>query len=87
MPKFEIHNVVKKNYMTLSIKALTAYFSTLLIAFHDLPSLFGLMILLTIVSQLVSGTMLAFSLVPEPMLIPMVRDEEDLEDLYSDDMF
>jgi len=31
--------------------------------------------------------MLSFSVVPEPMLIPIVRDEEDLEDLYADDMF
>jgi hypothetical protein len=42
---------------------------------------------MTIVVQLVSGTMLAFSLVPEPMLIPTVRDEEDIEDLYTDDFF
>lgn len=31
--------------------------------------------------------MLALSLLPEPMLIPIVRDEEDLEDLYIDDFF
>jgi len=31
--------------------------------------------------------MLALSLIPEPMLIPIVRDEEDLEDLYIDDFF
>lgn len=31
--------------------------------------------------------MLALSLNPEPMLIPIVRDEEDLEDLYIDDFF
>jgi len=31
--------------------------------------------------------MVAFSLIPEPMLIPVVRDEEDLEDLYIDDFF
>jgi hypothetical protein len=31
--------------------------------------------------------MLALSLLPEPMLIPVVRDEEDLEDLYIDDFF
>jgi hypothetical protein len=31
--------------------------------------------------------MLAFSLIPEPMLIPMVREEEDVEDLYIDDFF
>lgn len=31
--------------------------------------------------------MLAFSLIPEPMIVPMVRDEEDIEDLYADDFF
>ena len=31
--------------------------------------------------------MLAFSLVPECMLVPIVRDEEDLEDLYTDDFY
>jgi hypothetical protein len=37
--------------------------------------------------QLISGTMLAFSLVTDPMIIPIVRDEEDLEDAYTDDFF
>jgi hypothetical protein len=31
--------------------------------------------------------MLAFSLVPDPMLVPLVRDEEDIEDLHTDDFF
>jgi hypothetical protein len=31
--------------------------------------------------------MLSFSLVPESMIIPLVREEEDLEDLYIDDFF
>jgi len=57
------------------------------VAFHDTNSLYGFFILLVVVSQLVSGTMLSFSLIPEPMIIPMVRDEEDAEDLYTDDFF
>lgn len=57
------------------------------VSFHDIHSLFGFFALLTVVSQIVSGVMLSFSLVPEPMIIPMVRDEEDLEDLYTDDFF
>jgi hypothetical protein len=52
-----------------------------------MPALIGFFLILTIISQLISGTMLAFSVVPEPMLVPIVRDEEDLEDLYTDDMF
>lgn len=31
--------------------------------------------------------MLSFSLVPEAMMVPLVRDEEDVEDLYIDDFF
>lgn len=57
------------------------------VAFHDTNSLYGFFILLVVTSQLVSGTMLSFSLIPEPMLVPIVRDEEDIEDLYTDDFF
>ena len=38
-------------------------------------------------NQIISGTMLSFSLVLEPMIVPMVREEEDVEDLYIDDFF
>jgi quinol-cytochrome oxidoreductase complex cytochrome b subunit len=57
------------------------------VAKHDINSLFGFFIFITIAFQIISGIMLSFSLLPEPMLIPMVRDEEDLEDLYIDDFF
>jgi len=50
-------------------------------------SLFGIFILLTIFIQCISGTMLALSYICEPMLIPTSRDEEDIEDLYTDDFF
>jgi hypothetical protein len=73
--------------MSTSIKKIVQYFSVMTVSFHDINSLFGFFTFLTIASQLVSGTMLAFSLVPEPMLIPMVREEEDVEDLYTDDFF
>jgi len=43
--------------------------------------------MLSIMLQLLSGILLALSLIPEPMLIPIVRDEEDLDDLYTDDFF
>jgi hypothetical protein len=57
------------------------------VTMHDIFSLFGFFTLMTIFVQLISGIMLSFSLVPESMLIPMVRDEEDIEDLYIDDFF
>jgi hypothetical protein len=77
----------KGNYFNFNVNNLVKFFSTMGVSFHDFNSLFGFFIFLVIASQLVSGTMLAFSLLPEPMLIPMVRDEEDIEDLYTDDFF
>ncbi len=75
------------SYFNLSIINIFNYFKNLKVSFHEIFSLFGFFTFMTIVVQLVSGTMLAFSLVPEPMLIPTVRDEEDIEDLYTDDFF
>jgi quinol-cytochrome oxidoreductase complex cytochrome b subunit len=40
-----------------------------------------------VASQLLTGVMLAFSLVLESSLIPIVREEEDLEVAYIDDFF
>lgn len=71
----------------MSVLNLIKYFSILSVSFHDIHSLFGFFTFLIIGSQIVSGIMLALSLIPEPMLIPIVRDEEDLEDLYIEDFF
>jgi quinol-cytochrome oxidoreductase complex cytochrome b subunit len=73
--------------MPTTIYNLVKYFTILSVSFHDVNSLFGFFILLTVFSQLISGTMVSFSLIPEPMLVPIVRDEEDLEDMYTDDLF
>jgi hypothetical protein len=37
--------------------------------------------------QIVSGIALALSLVPEVMLIPSSRDEEDADAIFTDDFF
>jgi hypothetical protein len=71
----------------MSIKGIFQYFAVLSVSFHDIHSLFGFFTFLVVASQLVSGTMLAFSLIPEPMIVPIVREEEDTEDLYIDDFF
>jgi hypothetical protein len=76
-----------KGYFNVSLINLVKYFSLLTVAFHDTSSLFGFFIILVVFSQLISGTMLSFSLVPEAMMVPLVRDEEDVEDLYIDDFF
>jgi quinol-cytochrome oxidoreductase complex cytochrome b subunit len=73
--------------MNLNIIGLIKYFMLLTVSFHDTAALFGFFIIITIFSQIFSGIMLSFSLVPEAMLVPLVRDEEDLEDLYIDDFF
>ena len=63
------------------------YFTLLNVSFHEINSIFGFVTMITIIFQLISGTMLSFSLIPEPMVVPVVRDEEDLEDAYTDDFF
>ena len=74
-------------YTKISSRFVYNYFSTLDVAFHNTQSLFGFFTFLIIGNQLLSGIMLSFSLIPESMIIPLVRDEEDLEDLYIDDFF
>ena len=54
---------------------------------HTSLSLMGLSILFIFLSQLLSGIMISFSLNCDPMNIPMSRNEEDMEDLYTDDFF
>lgn len=78
---------MNKPYISIGLSSLLNYFAILAVKFHDLPSLLGFIVFIVIGSQIVSGVMLSFSLIPEPMLIPMIRDEEDLEDLYIDDFF
>lgn len=50
-------------------------------------SMLGLYLLLIFVVQCITGIMLSFSLIGEPMLIPHSRSEEDMEDLYTDDFY
>lgn len=69
------------------IRSLFCYFANLTVGFHDISALFGFCTFLVIANQLVSGTMLAFSLVPETMLVSIVRNEEDMESYYTDDFF
>jgi hypothetical protein len=77
----------KVSYYNLKIKNIIFYFANLTVKYHISLSIVGFFLILVFVSQLISGTMLSFSLIPEPMLIPVARDEEDSEDLYTDDFF
>lgn len=74
-------------YYPIQGRSVFNYFALLTVAFHDIYSLFGFFTFLVVGSQIITGIMLAFSLIPEPMLVPMIREEEDIEDLYIDDFF
>lgn len=71
----------------MTVKKLGVYFTILNVSFHEVNAIFGFVIMITMIFQLISGVMLSFSLVTDPMLIPVVRDEEDIEDMYTDDFF
>jgi hypothetical protein len=78
---------LSKAYLSLTVQKLIQYFAVLTVSFHEINALWGFFTLITVFSQLISGTMLAFSLIPDSMIIPMSRDEEDCEDLVIDDFF
>lgn len=50
-------------------------------------SLSGLFLIFTLIHQSISGTILAFSYIPEPFITPTSRDNEDLENKTTDDFF
>ena len=50
-------------------------------------ALWGFIIFIIIANQCISGTMLAFSLMNECMLVSISREEEDGENNYIDDFF
>ena len=66
---------------------LLKYFVELRISFHEAIALTGFVIFMVIYNQIISGIMLSFSLITESMYIPLVREEEDAENLYNDDFF
>jgi len=74
-------------YIQLHIRRLLNYFILLTVSYHEGMAVLGFITLLIVVSQLISGIMLALSFIPEAMLVAISRDEEDIEDLYTDDFF
>ena len=69
------------------IKYLNHFLVTLEVSNVKTVSVFGLFIVFIISIQCITGTMIALSLICDPMIIPTSRDEEDLDDLYTDDFF
>ena len=74
-------------YSRIFFKYLNYFVTNLEVTSVKSISVFGIFILLLIFIQCVTGTMLAISLICDPMIIPVSRDEEDLDDLYTDDFF
>ena len=75
------------NAAQFTIASLSQYIISLQLNFHTRISLLGLIVMIVFISQLFSGILLSFSLVPESMLIPVVRDLEDVEVGLMDDIF
>ncbi len=71
----------------MTFSALISNFSLMTTSYANTFALFGFFTLLMVSSQLITGTMLSFSLIPESMMVCLVRDEEDAEVLYVDDYF
>jgi quinol-cytochrome oxidoreductase complex cytochrome b subunit len=72
--------------MFKNIKILESFIN-LRVKFFYTTSIIGFFLILTLTLQIVSGILLSFSLIPDPMLIPIVRDEEDIEVPYIDIIF
>lgn len=69
------------------IKRLVFNFATLTVKNHQGISVVGFVIVLMFILQIVSGISLALSLVPEVMLVPSSRDEEDADAIFTDDFY
>jgi quinol-cytochrome oxidoreductase complex cytochrome b subunit len=61
------------------------YFVSLRIAFHEFQALLGFFIFLTLINQIVTGTMMCLTEVPESMYVSLSREEDSCENLYVDD--
>jgi hypothetical protein len=77
---------LKKNF-NINLFFLKKYFINLNVKFHKKISTLGFIVFLVIILQCLSGVIVSFSLVNDSMLIPLSRDEEDINDLYNDDFF
>lgn len=76
-----------KNVFFSIIKKLIYNFIVLTVKNHYGVSIIGFMIIFSFVLQLISGVCLALSLIPEVMLVPSSRDEEDADAIFTDDFF
>ena len=75
------------NLKPIKINFILSYISLMTVGFVHWTSMLGVFLFLFLFFQCISGVMLSFSLISEPMLIPQSRNEEDMDDLYMDDFF
>lgn len=73
--KNNIINFIFKNFLNLSV------------VFVKAKNYFGLLLLILILIQCLTGIIVGMSLAVEPMVIPTSREDEDSEDLYNDEFF
>ena len=71
----------------MTLLKLVNYFTVLSVNFHEFNALWGFFALVTILSQFISGFLVALSYIPEPMLVPISRDEEDMEGKSIEEAF
>ena len=68
------------------INILKTFFSQAVLSYR-FPSVLGVLLLFFIVTQCITGTMLAFSLMTDSSSTAVSRSTEDMDTLYIDDFF
>jgi hypothetical protein len=87
MPGFGyLYKKTTQTATTLTLKT-PLRFANLRANVHTPISLVGIVLIIIFSIQLVSGIMIALSLVSDSLSIPSSRSEEDQDDLYTDDFF
>lgn len=63
------------------------YFYSMTAGIYSMKSVVGALLFFLIAFQCLSGFFLALAYIPDSMLYPISREFDDMEDLYSDDIF
>ena len=84
------NNFIKNNYKTnkYSFLKVIKYFTILNLNLpHSFLGLTGFSIFVVIGFQVITGIFLATGYIPEPMIVPVSRETEDIEGYFIDDIF
>lgn len=77
--------IQRNSFYNFNVFNFFRYFLNLTTKMYHKKSILGATLLLLIIVQCFSGIMLSFYYISEPMLIPFMRNEEDMMDLYNED--